>query len=1257
MVVQGGQRIELIGEPLTFQNNILTLSPGPDQEGPYAISPAPAQFPGGQTMTPLNGGQARIFSRAPQNGAGGRLELRTIAAGRTISQPAQQGQTFLVLDLSGKELRRVTMGNQSQTVQLAPSGFGVVNPPGGGGGQTPAGAAMLVITNNTSSRVQVFWKNSNGPDFPFGFIEPGAIFRRQTQMSHQWEIRNPTNGQVIQSITVTQQNQNVNVGTGTSPAPAVTFNATGSWRDTTGTYQISFRMTATGVEMKAANGVTTPFVSTGTPNVYAMANNPQVVLRFTGTDNGVLTQGNSTANLVRIKSPTPPATVTVPQLVGLTQQNAQQLLQGLGLRAKAQAGLVAPTAPQNGTIYQQQTPAGTGVAPNSEITFFYYKPASPMPAGNEFDPTGNWQLAASNYKFSIRKTAAGLDWVAPEGAVFKFVKSGQANTYQSSTNAQVTIQFTSKDAANYTNSGQVGAITRQAAQPMPTNVPAPDLRGLTLQAAQQKLQAAGLKAKGTLGIEAPDASQNGFVYEQTPNPATSVAPNSEVAFSYYKPARPKVPQLAGLTQQAATQQLQQIGATPKGSAGDPAPNASLNGKVYQQNPPQGTAIAPNTEVTFLFYKPALSKVPSLAGLTQQVAGQRLQQAGLRLKAVAGDVASTASQNGLIYQQNPKADAMVEPNTEVTFFYYKPAPVTQAVPNLANQLKFHAEDEVTKAGFQPRSKPGRTTTDVKQIGLVYSQTPQAGAQAGRNSEITFEYYTKQTQPGDQIKVPWVIHMTRWDAEMRLLNFGLIPEAVDVGPAPEPAKFGYINPWKKGSNFATTDGQSPVGDTVVAAGSKVRFEYFSPSPNIGPYDANSPNPIPDMIPYVNNDGSLDIVWTRKDGKTFYSRYTGNNWQQADHFPIPNALRYLAGMTKDEAGNSYIATMRQEFVAKADWDNYRPDVPVAHLLKVPAGGRSAQFVVNLNQKSHTKHAITNPLNTDSAAFTDGRMAYGKGTLLLSYGMNNAGNHSSTNMQGFTTDGSPVYGDGGGQHPYETRVFFDGQNFVMAKTFEAGAMFRKVDFEGSGLKASKPILVFRNDGANQTPQRQSFMRLGGVANTNNGYLLVTSYAPNSSGLGNYYPTEHVPDTGAKLYAVMVPKNFESTKPFEWKKDPGRWTVPADQARFPNKAFSNPPGGSSHVRPKLIDLKNGRYMVLCEERRSGGSQFVATVAFVIDQNGNVQAGPKSLPNARLHTNNDGFLMPNGNVGWVSGDAANNRINLYQIDQQLNVQSVGLSLP
>ena len=37
--------------------------------------------------------------------------------------------------------------------------------------------------------------------------------------------------------------------------------------------------------------------------------------------------------------------------------------------------------------------------------------------------------------------------------------------------------------------------------------------------------------------------------------------------------------------------------------------------------------------------------------------------------------------------------------------------------------------------------------------------------------------------------------------------------------------------------------------------------------------------------------------------------------------------------------------------------------------------------------------------------------------------------------------------------------------------------------------------------------------------------------------------------------------------------------------------------------------------------------------------------------------MPNGGAGWVSGDAANNRINLYLLDRQLNLTNVPLSLP
>jgi len=60
-----GQPLQLLREPLSYNNNLLILSPGLDQDGPLQIGPPPVQYPLGRTLTPLSGRSPRYFTRRP----------------------------------------------------------------------------------------------------------------------------------------------------------------------------------------------------------------------------------------------------------------------------------------------------------------------------------------------------------------------------------------------------------------------------------------------------------------------------------------------------------------------------------------------------------------------------------------------------------------------------------------------------------------------------------------------------------------------------------------------------------------------------------------------------------------------------------------------------------------------------------------------------------------------------------------------------------------------------------------------------------------------------------------------------------------------------------------------------------------------------------------------------------------------------------------------------------------------------------------
>ncbi len=116
MMGQDGLPIMLQGEPLAYSNGMLTLSPGPDQDGPLMVGAPPAKYPQGKTMTPMTGGAARYFTRRPVK----TTQIKTVSN----SGPKQ---------VKGHNVQKVefTMnGTPSQFVQIAKGTWVEINPEG-----------------------------------------------------------------------------------------------------------------------------------------------------------------------------------------------------------------------------------------------------------------------------------------------------------------------------------------------------------------------------------------------------------------------------------------------------------------------------------------------------------------------------------------------------------------------------------------------------------------------------------------------------------------------------------------------------------------------------------------------------------------------------------------------------------------------------------------------------------------------------------------------------------------------------------------------------------------------------------------------------------------------------------------------------------------------------------------------------------------------------------------------------------------------
>lgn len=459
------------------------------------------------------------------------------------------------------------------------------------------------------------------------------------------------------------------------------------------------------------------------------------------------------------------------------------------------------------------------------------------------------------------------------------------------------------------------------------------------------------------------------------------------------------------------------------------------------------------------------------------------------------------------------------------------------------------------------------------------------------------------------------------------------------------------------------------TIVALNSatppSIRLSIGSATPinpvaTNGPVDGSSSDPVTNMAPFVNPDGSLDVAWRRTDGQIFISNYSGQNWQSAQHSPIRNALPLLGGFTRDDAGNGYLLVASDEQVDLRDASGNIRDARlrrpnIAQVLRVPRGGQGALLADLNTEQNYWKWGIYNPIVV--GARTTARLAYGNGTLAAAFAHNIPGAdalmHNTGTLLAVDTNGASTYNGGAENHTMANFVWFDGANFVKVQEGDQGILMSRLTRQGTGQWTwSGDKLVYRHQKAdpnNPGGDLEEYVRFGSVANVGDQYALTFAAKPGQGWAFGIVNQEWLNSVqGAGLWMVKVPKSsFESLPTFSW---------PANEvgAGVTRREFATPPGTSNYTRPNMVDLKNGTFIVVCEQWTTG-QRYEQTVAMLIDGNGNVLRGPQTLAgNPRIQRCADAFLL-NNSAGFIAGDNPNNRMLLHLVDASLNLQTHALS--
>jgi membrane peptidoglycan carboxypeptidase len=124
-----------------------------------------------------------------------------------------------------------------------------------------------------------------------------------------------------------------------------------------------------------------------------------------------------------------------------------------------------------------------------------------------------------------------------------------------------------------------------------------------------------------------------------------------------------VPSVVGLPVAAAEQQLAELGLTSV-RAIEYNPNYPP-GTVIGQTPPPGHPVPKNGTITLIVSTNQYPAVPSVVGLSQEAAIDRLRDAGFAVAVFSAGSYDPAFASGVVVSQSPKASAEKPPGTTVT----------------------------------------------------------------------------------------------------------------------------------------------------------------------------------------------------------------------------------------------------------------------------------------------------------------------------------------------------------------------------------------------------------------------------------------------------------------------------------------------------------------------------------------------------------------------------------------------------------------
>jgi beta-lactam-binding protein with PASTA domain len=430
----------------------------------------------------------------------------------------------------------------------------------------------------------------------------------------------------------------------------------------------------------------------------------------------VISQDPAAGASVSLKTPVnyvvslgPPVT-TVPNVVGMTQSNAQSAITAVNLSVGTVTESYNDTVTA-GNVITQDPAAGASVVKGTSVNLTVSK--------------GKQLIAVPDIVGMAQQTAMGTIMYTA-GLTVGTVSQAYSNTVAFG-------NVISQDPAPGTMVAP-NALVNYVVSLGPPVTEVPNFVGMNRQTAIGNIIYGNVLTVGTITEEYSDTVPYGVVISQFPGAGTSVVLGTSVNLTLSLGQHlVAVPNIVGMIQQTAMGTIMYTAGLTVGTVTQGNSDTIPELKVCNQSPAAGTLVALKTPVNFVIsIGPVKVAVPNIVGMTQQTAnGTITYTAGLTIGTVTQAYSSTVAYGNVI-SQDPPAGTMVLLKTPVSYVVSIGPPITN-VPNVVGMTQANAQSAIKSAHLVVGTITQAYSNTVPE-GSVISQSPGAGATVVQGTSV-------------------------------------------------------------------------------------------------------------------------------------------------------------------------------------------------------------------------------------------------------------------------------------------------------------------------------------------------------------------------------------------------------------------------------------------------------------------------------------------------------------------------------------------